>query len=86
MWMCIKKTKTRSSLGSGKMMKTTKGLCATYIKNKKREKSIPWGNTVQFNRWPRENQSTQLENFFFQIRSDQTTIKEEPNFRELRKQ
>lgn len=38
-WMYIRKTKAKSSLSSGKMVKTTNRLCGSYIKNKT-EKSI----------------------------------------------
>lgn len=34
-WMYIRKTKARSNLSSGKMVKITNKLCGSYIKNKK---------------------------------------------------
>lgn len=41
--MYIKKTtKTRSSLGSEKMIKTTKNFVPVILKIKRWEKSIPW--------------------------------------------
>lgn len=44
--MCIRKTKARSSFGSGKMIKATKGLCSSYIKNREKEgKSQSFGGT-----------------------------------------
>lgn len=59
--MCIRNTKARSSLRSGKMVKTTKGICGSYIKNEKKEKVNLLGSTVQFNRWPRGTTETEVQ-------------------------
>lgn len=86
MWMYIKKTtKTRSSLGSEKMIKTTKELCASYIKNKKMGKINPLVGGKECNLTDSQEKTKVLslksENFFFpQVRRGQTIAKEEPNF------